>query len=342
MNSSNQQERLVAPPKKKKSRLFFFIKIAGSVLLLAYVVWKSGLDSAAGRAGLLQTLEQVNFFWLACSLAVGILLTLISSWKWQVLLYSKGIEVSLARLFLFYFIGRFFNMFLPGAVGGDVVRVWELSRHSGEKYEALASVLVERLSGMATLVLLSAVAVLAHDYRLPVLSVGVLLLAVMNLGIFWLILDRRILPLLSRLLGGRSALADRLLAKLSRLQDAVREYKDNKMVLVQVFAISCLFYFMAVINVWSTALAFAPEVSFSSMLLAVPAIMLAMNLPVSIGGIGLMEAAFTFFFPLFGYSAALAVSTALLMRLKNILYGLAGGMLHLGRLRAAGNGGAAR
>ena len=323
--------------REKKSR-FFFVKIAVSVLLLAYVVWKSGLDSAAGRASLLHTLSQVNCVWLAVSIALGVILTLISSWKWQILLRSKGIEVSMARLLLFYFIGRFFNMFLPSAVGGDVVRVWELSRHSGEKYEALASVLVERLSGMATLVLLSAVAVLTHDYKLPVLSAGVLLLAVMNLAIFWLILDQRILPLLSRLLRGRLALADRLLAKLSRLQAAIREYKDNKLVLAQVFAISCLFYFMAVVNVWVTALAFFPEVSFYSMLLAVPAIMLAMNLPVSIGGIGLMEAAFTFFFPLFGYSAALAVSTALLMRLKNILYGLAGGLLHLSRLRAASSG----
>ncbi|CAK8720730.1 hypothetical protein GCAAIG_10280 [Candidatus Electronema halotolerans] len=330
----------ISSQREKKSR-FFFVKIAVSVLLLAYVVWKSGLDSAAGRASLLHTLSQVNCFWLACSLAVGVLLTVISSWKWQILLRSKGIEVSMARLLLFYFIGRFFNMFLPSAVGGDVVRVWELSRHSGEKYEALASVLVERLSGMATLVLVAAAAVLAHDYQLPLLSAGVLLLALMNIGIFWLILDQRILPLLSRLLGSRFGLAAVLLAKLSRLQDAVRQYKDNKLVLAQVFAISCLFYFMAVVNVWVTALAFFPEVSFYSMLLAVPAIMLAMNLPVSIGGIGLMEAAFTFFFPLFGYSAALAVSTALLMRLKSILYGLAGGLLHLSRLRAASSGGAA-
>lgn len=332
MNALNQR--------KKKSRFFFFLKITVSVLLLVYVIWKSGLDSAAGRASLLDTLQQVNLFWLVVSIAVGIILTLISTWKWQVLLRSKGIEVSLARLLLFYFIGRFFNMFLPSSVGGDVMRVWELSRHSGEKYEALASVLVERLSGMATLVLVAAVAVLVHDYQLPVLSAGVLLLTVMNIVIFWLILDQRILPLISRLIKGRLALADRLLAKLSRLQDAVREYKDNKLVLVQVFAISCLFYFMAVVNVWSTALAFSPNVSFSSMLLAVPAILLAMNLPVSIGGIGLLEAAFTFFFPVFGYSAALAVSTALLMRFKNILYGLAGGLLHLSRLRAADSGAA--
>ncbi len=331
----------ISTQREKKSR-FFFIKIAVSVLLLAYVVWKSGLDSAAGRDSLLHTLSQVNLFWLAFSIAVGVLLTVISSWKWQVLLHSKGIEVSLARLVQFYFIGRFFNMFLPSSMGGDVVRVWELSRHSGEKYEALASVLVERLSGMTTLIFVSTVAVLAHDYQLPILSAGVLFLAVMNLVIFWLILDQRILPLLSRLLGNRFHFAAVLLVKLSRIQDAVREYKDNKMVLAQVFAISCLFYFMAVVNVWGTALAFFPDVRFFSMLLAVPAIMLVMNLPVSVGGIGLMEAAFTFFFPVFGYSAALAISTALLMRFKNILYGIAGGLLHLGRLRAeAGNSGGA-
>ncbi|WP_417912130.1 lysylphosphatidylglycerol synthase transmembrane domain-containing protein [Candidatus Electronema sp. TJ] len=335
MNELIQQTKENPPQRGKKSRLFFFIKIAVSVLLLAYVIWKSGLDSTSGRDSLLQTLSQVNLFWLAFSIAVGVLLTVISSWKWQVLLRSKGIEVSLTRLVLFYFIGRFFNMFLPSSMGGDVVRVWELSRHSGEKYEALASVLVERLSGMTTLVFISAAAVLTHDYQLPILSAGVLFLAVMNAAIFWLILDQRILPLLSRLFGSRFRLAGMLLAKLSRLQDAVREYKDNKAVLIQVFAISCLFYFMAVVNVWGTALAFFPDMNFYSMLLAVPAIMLVMNLPVSIGGIGLMEAAFTFFFPLFGYSAALAVSTALLMRLKNILYGIAGGFLHLGRLRAS-------
>ncbi len=325
---------------KKKSRLFFFGKIAASVLLLAYVIWKSSLDSAAGRAELLHTLRGVDPFWFAFSIGIGVLLTVISSWKWQVLLRSKGIEISLARLVLFYFIGRFFNMFLPSSMGGDVVRVWELSRHSGEKYEALASVLVERLSGMATLVFVAAAAVLSHDYRLPLLTAGVLFLALMNLVIFWLILDQRILTLISHLIGGRFAVADQLLDKLSRLQQAVREYKDNKMVLAQVFAISCLFYFMAVVNVWSTALAFSPDVDFTSMLLAVPAIMLVMNVPVSIGGIGLMEAAFAFFFPLFGCGAALAVSTALLMRFKNILYGIAGGLLHLGRLRARHSGAA--
>ncbi|WP_417908599.1 lysylphosphatidylglycerol synthase transmembrane domain-containing protein [Candidatus Electronema sp. PJ] len=334
-----------APQAGNKSRLFFIFKIAASVLLLVYVIWTSGLDSAEGREELLNTLRHVDLFWFTFSVFMGVVLTVISSWKWQVLLRSKGIEVSLGRLVLFYFIGRFFNMFLPSSMGGDVVRVWELSRHSGEKYEAIASVLVERLSGMATLVFVSAAAVLIelHRYNLPFLTAGVLFLAVMNVVIFWLILDQRLLPLFNHLVGSRFRPLAILLAKLTRIQDAVREYKDNRIVLVQVFALSCLFYFLAVVNVWGTALAFFPDVSFASMLIAVPAIMLVMNLPVSIGGIGLMEAAFAFFFPLFGYTTALAVSVALLMRFKNILYGIAGGFLHLTRLRAEPikNGGAA-
>jgi uncharacterized membrane protein YbhN (UPF0104 family) len=82
--------------------------------------------------------------------------------------------------------------------------------------------------------------------------------------------------------------------------------------------------------------AFFPEVTFTSMLLAVPAIMLVMNLPVSIGGLGLMEAAYALLFPLFGYTPALALSTALLMRFKTLVYGGVGAILHLARLRADG------
>ncbi|MCI5147657.1 MAG: UPF0104 family protein, partial [Candidatus Electrothrix sp. AR3] len=229
-----------------------------------------------------------------------------------------------------------FNLFLPTSVGGDVVRVWELGRHSGRTYDALASVFVERLSGMVTLALISILAVLLelHRYNLPILNGSLLFLSAVILVIIWLVLDSRILPLLSRLLGHHFVPIVQMLEKLERVQQAIQEYKDDHLVLVQVLAISCLFYFLAVVNVWISALAFMSEVTFASMLLAVPAIMLVMNLPISIGGIGLMEAAFALLFPLFGYTATLALSTALLMRFKTILYGVAGGFLHLGRLRA--------
>jgi uncharacterized protein (TIRG00374 family) len=329
------EEPPVPPAAKKRGRALFVLKFGVSLLLLGYVIWKAGLNSAEGRENLLYTLKNINVFYFFLSLLCGVALTAISSWKWKVLLYSRKIDIPFIQLLALYFIGRFFNLFLPTSVGGDVVRVWELGRQSGKKYEALASVFVERLSGMVTLALLSIVAVLVelHTFDLPILTASLLFLSGLLLVIFWVILDQRLLGFFSRTLGSWLPLLNSLFAKLRRAQEAVLEYRDNPLALLKVFALSCLFYFMAVVNVWITALAFFPEVSFASMLLAVPALMLVMNLPVSIGGIGLMEAAFTLLFPLFGYTAALALSTALLMRFKTILYGIVGGLIHLSRLR---------
>ena len=54
-----------------------------------------------------------------------------------------------------------------------------------------------------------------------------------------------------------------------------------------------------------------------------------MNLPVSIGGLGLMEASYTVSFELLGYSAELGLITALVMRAKAVLDGLIGGLFEL-------------
>ncbi len=313
----------------------FLLKLGISLLLIAFVVWKTGLNSSEGRKNLMVSLRGVDSLYFCLSLLSGIVLTTVSSWKWQTLLKSKGVDVHLARLVSFYFIGRFFNLFLPTSMGGDVVRVWEVGRHSGDKYEALASVFVERLTGMVTLALVAIVAVFfgLHRYDLPILTASLLFIAFLIFVVLWLILDTRILPLFSRLIGDRFGFTTTLFAKLSRIQLAIREYKDNPVVLLRVFGISCLFYFLAVVNVWVSARAFNQQVTFSSMLLAVPAIMLIMNLPVSIGGLGLMEAGYALLFPLFGYSPALALSTALLMRFKTLVNGGIGGVLHLSRLR---------
>ena len=92
---------------------------------------------------------------------------------------------------------------------------------------------------------------------------------------------------------------------------------------------SVIFQLLAVVNVWLSALAFGDELNFISVLVAVPVILFIMNIPFSIGGIGLMEFAYVFTLPLFGASTSLALSTVLLIRAKSILDSLFGGILYL-------------
>ncbi|MGB7249226.1 MAG: lysylphosphatidylglycerol synthase domain-containing protein, partial [Phormidesmis sp.] len=91
---------------------------------------------------------------------------------------------------------------------------------------------------------------------------------------------------------------------------------------------SLLFYFLAILNVWVSALAFDSSVSLISMLVAVPIIMFIMNLPFSIGGLGLMEFAYSFTLGLFGINPAVAISTTILMRLKTLLAAGMGGLIY--------------
>ncbi len=333
--AGEQQSAAKKTPVRVRSRVFLGLKFLASFVLIGLVVWKTGLLTREGWSKFLVMLHGVNLVYLGLSLLCGFVLTTISSWRWQILLRSKGIDISLLRLISFYFIGRFFNLFLPTSMGGDVVRVVTVASHSGEKEEALASVFVERLIGMITLLVVVSLAIVLglRNYDLPVITASLFFVAALLFTVLWLVFDKRLLAKISDLHADRFVVGTTLLKKLTRLQDVIRDYRDKPGVLIQVFCISCLFYLTAVVNVWLSARAFVPDVSFSTMLLAVPAIMLIMNLPVSIGGLGLMEAAYTLIFPLFGYAPALALSTALLMRFKTLVHGGIGALFHLARLR---------
>ncbi len=321
------------PNNTSRKHLLFLLKLVVTIGLIGFVIKQAGLTDPEGRKAFIDTIKGVDPYYLFLSFAVSIFMNLISSYKWQVLLASKKIVVGLYRLFALYYIGKFFNLFLPTGMGGDVARVYELGKITGANTESLASVFVERFTGMITLTLVSLIAVVISlkEYDIPIITNSLLFCVLIISVVIWLVLDHRPLQFVSGILSNRISSLSSFLQKLSRIHTAIRSYKDDLPTLWYSFAISLLFYFLAVVNVWVSALAFSSEVDFMTILVAVPALMLIMNLPVSIGGIGLMEAAYTIIFTAFGYSSGLALSTALLIRLKTIVDGIVGGLFYLAR-----------
>jgi len=110
--------------------------------------------------------------------------------------------------------------------------------------------------------------------------------------------------------------------------ESLSRYKKHRGALVWAFVNSVLFYLIAVLNVYVTALVFEADVVLLDILVATPIIMLIMNVPLSVGNIGLMEFAYINVLQLMGYSPALGLSVAILMRLKSLLDGAMGGVLH--------------
>ncbi len=147
--------------RKKKKIISLLLRISLSIALL---IW---LFSRVEVHGILSAIKRLNpKVWLIAFL-MYILTQIISSVRWWVL--AKALEFS-GNFFMYlgyYFVGMFFNLFLPTAVGGDVLKIIFLSKGQGRRLAATYSVLADRLFGLAAMLIIGACAVLYKPFMLP-------------------------------------------------------------------------------------------------------------------------------------------------------------------------------
>lgn len=94
------------------------------------------------------------------TLLFGSILTL-STWRWQKLLRVQGIELGFMPTLRLTMIGHFFNLAIPGAVGGDLVKMAYISRQTpGKRTESIFSIVADRIMGMLGLFIVASAAVL--------------------------------------------------------------------------------------------------------------------------------------------------------------------------------------
>ena len=320
-----------APVAKASTRKVVFraLRFVVMIVLVGYVLHRAQLTTRQGWADLLETLRGSNLGFLAVSMVFTPLIHFQSTVKWYALTRARQMNVPLRRLFYFFVVGRFYNLVLPSNIGGDLIRVHMLGGASGRYADAAATVFVERLTGIITLVIYAFVALIiaAADLRLPWLPYAVALTGAGLAAVCWGILDDRPVQLVMKILGGRASFVDKVLAKLMVLRRSIVAFRDMPSALAIAFVNSVIFYFLAVVNIWLTVSVFEPT-PFGTMFVAVPLLMFVMNIPVSIGNVGIMEFAYTFVLGAFGVSPQAALSTALLMRIKMILAAAGGGVAH--------------
>src|SRR5438105_3651779 len=103
-------------------RIPTWIKIAASALLLAYISLKIDLRL------LFDDVARSNLAYLGLGTALAFAGCFLSAYKWQVLLRGLGASVRYGELLRLFFLGLFYNLALPGQVGGEVVKGVRLAR----------------------------------------------------------------------------------------------------------------------------------------------------------------------------------------------------------------------
>lgn len=311
-----------------KKRLRSVAVIVITLLLLYFVLRRVGVGE------LLDTLRQADVRYLLLSIAVTPLLIGVSVAKWQVLLKAQGYEATFFYLFKLYLVGYFFNNFLPSNVGGDVVRMYELGSHIDDNARGAASVFMERFTGLLVLAVLAAFSFLTNltlfnDTALT-LAMAVVIAGVF--GILWMVFDPRLLNLVEKIV--KFEFAQKILAKFKKFYSALQAYREHRRAMLIAMLLSVAFYVLAVLNVYLSSLTFHQPVSLLDVTVVVPIIMVVAMMPLTFNGYGIQEWAYVLLYPRIGLPATVGLSAIVLIRAKNLVAALIGGLAYPGiRLR---------
>jgi uncharacterized protein (TIRG00374 family) len=123
------------------------------------------------RAKMAIALQAADYRWVGMGILAYLVVEISAAVRWNILLQVQKINLSAPRLAGLFLIGMFYNQFLPGGTGGDIIKSYLLLKETKEKAGALLAVVFDRLIGLVALVTITVVLVsLRFDWlwRTPV------------------------------------------------------------------------------------------------------------------------------------------------------------------------------
>ncbi|MBM7068064.1 lysylphosphatidylglycerol synthase transmembrane domain-containing protein [Actibacterium sp. 188UL27-1] len=314
-----------------KSQLFFAAKLLLGFALIAVLLMQGDVLQQT-----LQVLSQLDLIGVALVLLMPIPLVWASCIKWQLLLNYRDIRVGLAPLMRFYTVGYFFNNFLPSSLGGDAARSYLVGKRIGSQTESLAAVVLERLTGLVTLVALAFIGFVATPAihgdvlvtgSLTILGVGCVVL----MALIWAP-QRLVGPLETGLV--RVPLVGKVVAKLSQMRAAMQTFWGAPRVVGLSLLYSFGYHALTVVNVYVAARVLGIEVSFIGLCAVTPIILVIAALPTTPGSIGVWEWAYSVLLLPIGAELEQGLAIALVLRGQLLFASLVGGVLYLAERRA--------
>lgn len=304
------------PPARKTA--WTVAKLAIGLGLLVYVAQRSPLHEIG------QAFAKVRAVTVAIAFALYILSMWIAGLRWRILCtaYGAKVPIPIPRLVALYMQGLFYNTFLPGAIGGDLLRAHQVRAAFDSPVRSYAAMLLERVFGFAALACLSAVALtigLSGQTDLtPILVLCGLAVAATVAGALVL---PKILRRLSAAWGDRGKIGS-LLGLLARTPDLTRPR-----LLVWAMLLSFGTQLVGVAAAYLITRDLSPQVGILHCLAYIPLANIAAYFPMTIGGLGAREATFVALFARIGVPEARSFAMSLVFFGVQVMVALVGGVV---------------
>jgi hypothetical protein len=289
------------------------------VALLAFVLASLDLSEVATRLRLAAP-APLALIVLVVAGALG-----IKALRLQMLLSTLGCSLRWRDVLAANLLGMFYNLVLPGVVGGDVARGWRLKNLTNTTARTAVSVAADRITGLIALVLLCvgglwlAPAFPARE-ALRLTAVG--LLAALGLVVAFSLAPRR-----------RRAAPDEAVGFLRRFMaqadEALQAYRDRPSALGSALGLGLALQILVALTNYLACQAFGLQISPANVLWVTAAVSLALSLPISVAGLGVRETTYVVLLGHCGAAPSQALGVSLVTLAVFVSCGLAGGVLQL-------------
>ncbi len=301
---------------KTKNIILTSLKAAVSAALIYFIITRIDLAEFIG------SIKKFPLWALPVVAVVFCATVLVGGWRWRIFIKPFG-KISYWRLVALYYVGYFFNNFLPSGVGGDVVRGYISGKELDDMAAAYSTILAERVSGILATVFLSLIALPFIVFNSQVFWASILL----NIALWTIVILFLLLPserIIEKLFGW---LPWKLGEKLEHFAKVLRSYRSKPKTLISGFFASIL-YQGSIILVVALAGHFAgAKLPIQFYFATVPLVWVISLIPISLNAIGVREASFAYFFGIYGAGKSTGFLVSIIVFGISVAAGILGGII---------------
>lgn len=313
---------------ERRKILFQWVKIIISAGLIILLIWK------ISPAKISRYIKDIDPFLLTAALLIFLLSSFLGAVQWYILLKKSELNLSFSKVLNLYFVGLFFNNFLPANVGGDAYKIFDVSRMGNDPYKVFAITLLDRIFGIFGLCILALVSslILLPSGDIGNIRIYILFFAAIVGGILILMLNRRLARLLRKILT-RIKLWN-IGERLDLIFNQLGGLRDIKFLMTKIVLLTLSIQFLRIMTHVIVGKSIGMEMSiwiYLYFFVFVPLLGIIMILPVSINGLGVREGAGVLLFTSVGILAEQALLVEFLTYTVMVTVSLSGGILFLRR-----------
>ena len=319
--------------KKMKQLVSFLVKAGIAVAVLGYLLHKMGL----AQLGDTMKATADRWPWLLAGFSLCVIPLLICTARWKLILDAQAMKLGWLRVNTIFYIGLFFNSFMIGPTGGDLIKAYYTARETHhKKTEAVTTIFIDRVIGLLVLALVVSTVILVRwdffmshpttrAFAWPALIACLILLGggcvAFSIHIF------EAFPWVKGL--NRIRLIGSLMETLERAYNAFYICRANPRLLLALALYSLAIQIMFVGVAWCVGEALALNMSFLTYLTFAPLVGLISAIPITPGGIGIREGASIKLWSVMGVPDEKAFLLAFIPYIFLVVWGLPGGLLFL-------------